>query len=103
MHVWGFKQVQQKENIFWIQGKIQISDQTSLRICNSVQETLQDLLYIFWSYFGCRVELFWCVRQTDRHAEDPRLIHIIYNNFSANTEASQATKECKIKLNNDLV
>jgi hypothetical protein len=32
----GFKQVQCKEYICWIQVKIHISDQTSLRICNSV-------------------------------------------------------------------
>jgi hypothetical protein len=32
----GFKQVQYKEYICWMQVKIYISDQTSLRICNSV-------------------------------------------------------------------
>jgi hypothetical protein len=32
----GFKQVQCQEYICWIQVKIHISDQTSLRICNSV-------------------------------------------------------------------
>jgi hypothetical protein len=31
----GFKQVLYKEYICWIQVKIHISDQTSLRICNS--------------------------------------------------------------------
>jgi hypothetical protein len=30
-----FKQVQYKEYISWMQVKIYISDQTSLRICNS--------------------------------------------------------------------
>ncbi len=36
MYVGGFKQVLYKEYICWIQVKIHISDQTSLRICNSV-------------------------------------------------------------------
>ena len=36
MDAGGFKQVQYKENICWMQVKIYISDQTSLRICNSV-------------------------------------------------------------------
>ena len=34
----GFKQVQYKEYICWMQVKIYISDQTSLRICNSVEQ-----------------------------------------------------------------
>ncbi len=38
----GFKQVQCKEYICWIQVKIHISDQTSLRICNSVYKSLTD-------------------------------------------------------------
>jgi hypothetical protein len=36
MYAGGFKQVLYKESICWIQVKIHISDQTSLRICNSV-------------------------------------------------------------------
>jgi hypothetical protein len=36
MYAGGFKQVLYKEYICWIQVKIHISDQTSLRICNSV-------------------------------------------------------------------
>jgi hypothetical protein len=36
MNAGGFKQVQYKEYIRWMQVKIYISDQTSLRICNSV-------------------------------------------------------------------
>ncbi len=36
MYARGFKQVLYKEYICWIQVKIQISDQTSLRFCNSV-------------------------------------------------------------------
>jgi hypothetical protein len=36
MYEGGFKQVQYKEYICWMQVKIYISDQTSLRICNSV-------------------------------------------------------------------
>jgi hypothetical protein len=36
MYSRGFKQVPYKEYICWIQVKIHISDQTSLRICNSV-------------------------------------------------------------------
>ncbi len=39
MYVGGFKQVLYKEYICWIQVKIHISDQTSLRICNSVGMT----------------------------------------------------------------
>jgi hypothetical protein len=35
MYAEGFKQVQYKEYICWMQVKIHISDQTSLRICNS--------------------------------------------------------------------
>jgi hypothetical protein len=37
MYAGGFKQVQYKEYICWMQVKIYISDQTSLRICNSVR------------------------------------------------------------------
>ncbi len=37
-YAFGFKQVQNKEYICWIQVKTHISDQTSLRICNSVYE-----------------------------------------------------------------
>jgi hypothetical protein len=36
MYAGGLKQVQYKEYICWMQGKIYISDQTSMRICNSV-------------------------------------------------------------------
>jgi hypothetical protein len=36
MYAGGYKQVLYKEYICWIQVKIHISDQTSLRICNSV-------------------------------------------------------------------
>ena len=36
MYAGGIKQVLYKEYICWIQVKIHISDQTSLRICNSV-------------------------------------------------------------------
>ena len=36
MYAGRFKQVPYKEYICWIQVKIHISDQTSLRICNSV-------------------------------------------------------------------
>ncbi len=36
MYAGGLKQVQYKEYICWIEVKIYISDQTSLRICNSV-------------------------------------------------------------------
>jgi hypothetical protein len=36
MYAGGLKQVLYKEYICWIQVKIHISDQTSLRICNSV-------------------------------------------------------------------
>jgi hypothetical protein len=39
MYAGGFKQVQYKEYICWMQVKIYISDQTSLRICNSVYGT----------------------------------------------------------------
>jgi hypothetical protein len=39
MYAGGFKQVQYKEYICWMQVKIYISDQTSLRICNSVRGT----------------------------------------------------------------
>jgi hypothetical protein len=35
MYEGGFKQVQYKEYICWMQVKIYISDQTSLRMCNS--------------------------------------------------------------------
>jgi hypothetical protein len=38
MHAEGFKQIHYKEYICWIQVKIHISDQTSLRICNSVTQ-----------------------------------------------------------------
>jgi hypothetical protein len=41
MYAGGFKQVQYKEYICWIQVKSHISDQTSLRICNSIH-TLDD-------------------------------------------------------------
>jgi hypothetical protein len=37
MYEGGFKQVQYEEYICWMQVKIYISDQTSLRICNSVE------------------------------------------------------------------
>ncbi len=37
MDAGGFKQVQYKEYNCWMQVKIYISDQTSLRICNSVR------------------------------------------------------------------
>jgi hypothetical protein len=37
MYAGGFKQVQYKEYICWMQVKIYISDPTSLRICNSVE------------------------------------------------------------------
>ncbi len=40
MYAGGFKQVQYKEYICWMQVKIYISDQTSLRICNSVDQCL---------------------------------------------------------------
>ncbi len=43
MYAGGFKQVQYKEYIWWIQVKIHISDQTSLRICNSVLFTIFSL------------------------------------------------------------
>ncbi len=36
MYAGGFKQVLCNEYICWMQVKIHISDQTSLRICNSV-------------------------------------------------------------------
>jgi hypothetical protein len=36
MYAGGFNQVLYKEYICWIQVKIHISDQTSLRVCNSV-------------------------------------------------------------------
>ncbi len=38
MYAWGVKQVLYKEYICWIQVKIHVSDQTSLRICNSVHQ-----------------------------------------------------------------
>jgi hypothetical protein len=41
MYAGGFKQVLYKEYICWIQVKIHISDQTSLRICNSAPSVLQ--------------------------------------------------------------
>ncbi len=37
MYAGGFKQVKYKEYICWMQVKIYISDQTSLKICNSVE------------------------------------------------------------------
>jgi hypothetical protein len=37
MYAGGVKQVQYKEYICWMKVKIYISDQTSLRICNSVE------------------------------------------------------------------
>ncbi len=43
MHAGGFKQVIYKEYICWIQVKIYISDQTSLRICNSAAGFLTDI------------------------------------------------------------
>jgi hypothetical protein len=39
MYAGGFKQVLYKEYVCWIRVKIHISDQTSLRICNSVHIT----------------------------------------------------------------
>ncbi len=44
MYAGGFKQVQYKEYICWIQVKIHISDQTSLRICNSVVKCARIIL-----------------------------------------------------------
>ncbi len=44
MNAGGFKQVPYKEYICWIQVKIHISDQTSLRICNSVEQSKTSLL-----------------------------------------------------------
>jgi hypothetical protein len=45
MYAGGFKQVQYKEYICWIQVKIHISDQTSLRICNSVGTSVASSTY----------------------------------------------------------
>jgi hypothetical protein len=45
MDAGGFKQVQYKEYICWMQVKIYISDQTSLRICNSVLIHTGDYFY----------------------------------------------------------
>jgi hypothetical protein len=50
MYAGGVKQVLYKEYICWIQVKIHISDQTSLRICNSVgsqkgTENAAELIY----------------------------------------------------------
>jgi hypothetical protein len=47
MFAGGFKQVQYKEYICWMQVKIYISDQTSLRICNSVKQSRTRGLLIF--------------------------------------------------------
>ncbi len=45
MYVGGLKQVQQKKIFVGYKGKIHISDQSSLRICNSVQTLyFQDIL-----------------------------------------------------------
>lgn len=44
MYAGGFKQVLYKEYICWIQVKIHISDQTSLRICNSVLTSAAQVL-----------------------------------------------------------
>ncbi len=44
----GFNQLQYKEYIYWTQVKIYISDQTSLRICNSVASSVFDLWRPFW-------------------------------------------------------
>ncbi len=43
MYAGGFKQVQYKAYICWMQVKIYISDQTSLRICNSVQRLAESI------------------------------------------------------------
>ncbi len=47
MYAGGFKQVLYKEYICWIQVKIHISDQTSLRICNSARITSLTIVRIF--------------------------------------------------------
>jgi hypothetical protein len=47
MDAGGLKQVQCKEYICWIQVKIHISDQTSLRICNSADALITTRLYRF--------------------------------------------------------
>jgi hypothetical protein len=46
MYAGGFKQGLYKEYICWIQVKIHISDQTSLRICNSVVTVVLCYVYI---------------------------------------------------------
>jgi hypothetical protein len=43
MYAGGFKQVQYKDCICWMQVKIYISDQTSLRICNSAMTKNEQL------------------------------------------------------------
>ncbi len=45
MYAREFKQVPYKEYICWIQVKIHISDQTSLRICNSVVRPLRNIFF----------------------------------------------------------
>jgi hypothetical protein len=49
MYAGGFKQVQYKEYICWMQVKIYISDQTSLRICNSVPAGDGKVASLFYS------------------------------------------------------
>jgi hypothetical protein len=52
MYAGGFKQVLYKEYICWIQVKIHISDQTSLRICNKVSIKIRTRysIYLVESY-----------------------------------------------------
>ncbi len=56
MYAGGFKQVQYKEYICWMQVKIYISDQTSLRICNSVYRN-SEFRHFGWTSQNQLVEL----------------------------------------------
>ncbi len=60
MYAGGFKQVQYKEYICWMQVKIYISDQTSLRICNSVpsksRRVIVSAIYVFETLGGAQIE-----------------------------------------------
>jgi hypothetical protein len=46
----GFNQVHCKEYIFWIQVKIHISDQASLKICNSVAARTGSEIFLSYIY-----------------------------------------------------
>ncbi len=55
MYAGGFKQVLYKEYICWMQVKIYISDQTSLRICNSASLAGRYDIQFFLTYWPTRL------------------------------------------------